>query len=91
MQLRASREMLFTVYCVNQGARLTGDLTWFLSICIVRDRALHKTWLVQDAFIDKVCARFSIEAVGKAPDVLLIENWLPQSIKKPDAARIKLY
>jgi hypothetical protein len=30
-----------------------GDLTWFLGIRIVRDRVLHKTWLVQDAFIDK--------------------------------------
>jgi hypothetical protein len=67
------------------------DLTWFLGICIVRDRALHKTWLVQDAFIDKVCTRFSISAVGKAPDVPLTENWLPQSSEKPDAARTKLY
>jgi hypothetical protein len=33
-----------------------GDLIWFLGIRIVRDRALRKTWLVQDAFIDKVCA-----------------------------------
>ena len=56
-----------------------GDLTWFLGIRIVRDRALHKTWLVQDAFIDKVCARYSIETVGKAPEVPLTENWLPQS------------
>lgn len=68
-----------------------GDLTWFLGIRIVRDRALHKTWLVQDAFIDKVCARFSIEAVGKAPDVPLTENWLPQSTEEPNAARTKLY
>jgi hypothetical protein len=38
-----------------------------------------------------VCARFSIEAVGKAPDVPLTENWLPHSIEEPDAARMKLY
>jgi hypothetical protein len=68
-----------------------GDLTWFLGICIVRDRALHKTWLVQDAFIDKVCARFSINAVGKAPELPLTENWLPQSTEEPDTARTKLY
>lgn len=68
-----------------------GDLTWFLGIRIVRDRALHKTWLVQDAFIDKVCARFSIEAVGKAPDVPLTENWLPQSTEETDTSRTKLY
>lgn len=64
-----------------------GDLTWFLGIRIVRDRALHKTWLVQDAFIDKVCARFSIDAVGKARDVPLTENWLLQSTEEPDTAR----
>lgn len=68
-----------------------GDLAWFLGIRIVRDRALHKTWLVQDAFIDKVCAQFSIEAVGKAPDVPLTENWLPQSTEETDTARTKLY
>jgi hypothetical protein len=52
------------------------DLTWFLGIRIVRERALHKTWLVQDTFIDKVCARFGIEAVGRSPDVSLTENQL---------------
>jgi hypothetical protein len=66
-------------------------LTWFLDIRIVRDRALHKTWLVQDAFIDKVCARFNIEAVGMAPDVPLTENWLLQSTEETDTARTKLY
>lgn len=68
-----------------------GDLAWFLGIRIVRDRTLHKTWLVQDAFIDKVCARFGIEAVGKAPDIPLTENWLPQSTEETDTARTKLY
>jgi hypothetical protein len=50
------------------------DLTWFLGIQIVCEQALHKTWLVQDAFIDKVCARFGIEAVGRSPDVPRTEN-----------------
>jgi hypothetical protein len=73
------------------NVKTMGDLTWFLGIRIVRDRVLHKTWLVQDAFIDKVCARFGIEAVGRSPDVPLTENWLPQSTEEPDAARTKLY
>jgi hypothetical protein len=42
-----------------------GSLTWLLG--------LQKTWLVQDAFIDKVCARFGIETVGRSPDVPLTE------------------
>jgi hypothetical protein len=68
-----------------------GGLTWFLDIRIVRDRALHKTWLVQDAFIDKVWARFGIEAAGRSPDVPLTENWLPQSTEQHEATRTKLY
>ena len=73
------------------NTKAIGDLTWFLGIRIVRDRALRKTWLVQDAFIDKVCSRFGIETVGRTPDVPLTENWLPQSTEEPDAARTKLY
>jgi hypothetical protein len=73
------------------NVKTIGDLTWFLGIRIVRERVLHKTWLVQDAFIDKVCARFGIEAVGRSLDVPLTENWLPQSTEEPDAARTKLY
>jgi hypothetical protein len=68
-----------------------GDLTWFLGIRVIRDRDLRKIWLVQDAFIDKVCARFDIEALGRSPDVPLTENWLPQSTEEPDTARTKLY
>jgi hypothetical protein len=68
-----------------------GDLTWFPGIRNVRNQALHKTWLVQDAFIDKVCARYSINAVGKPPEISLTENWLPQSTEEPDTARTKLY
>jgi hypothetical protein len=68
-----------------------GDLTWFLGIRVIRDRDLRKIWLVQDAFIDKVCARFDIEALGRSPDVPLTENWLPQSTEEPDSARTMLY
>ena len=55
----------------------------------MRDRALKKTWLVQDAFIDKVCTRFGIDAVGRAPNVPSAENWLPQSTEEPNTARSK--
>jgi hypothetical protein len=68
-----------------------GDLTWFLSIRIIRNQDLHKIWLVQDAFINKVCAQFDIEAAGRSPDVPLTENWLPQSTEETDTARTKLY
>ncbi|KAK1918636.1 hypothetical protein P3342_001685 [Pyrenophora teres f. teres] len=73
------------------NTKAMGDLTWFLGIRVIRDRDVHKTWLIQDAFIDKVCARFGIETTGRCPDVPLTENWLPQSNEEPDAARTKLY
>src|SRR5438034_5472972 len=53
-----------------------GDLAWFLGIRIVRDRTEHKIWLVQDAYIEKICSRFNIDPVGKYPDIPLLENWL---------------
>ena len=48
--------------------KVMGDLVWFLGIRIIRDRVRKKTWLIQDAFIDKVCARFNIQLVGKSPE-----------------------
>ncbi|CAE7022001.1 Pol protein [Pyrenophora teres f. teres] len=73
------------------NTKAMGDLTWFLGIRVIRDRDVHKTWLIQDAFIDKVCACFGIETTGRCPDLPLTENWLPQSNEEPDAARTKLY
>lgn len=68
-----------------------GDLAWFLGIRVVRDRLEHKTWLILDAYIEKICSRFNINLVGKYPDIPLLENWLPQSNEDPDKARTKLY
>ena len=73
------------------NTKVMGDLVWFLGIRIACDKALKKTWLIQDAFIDKVCARFGIDAVRRAPDVPLTENWLPQSTENPNTAQTKLY
>ena len=71
--------------------KVMGDLAWFLGIRIIRDRVQNKTWLIQDAFIDKVCARFNIQLVGKSPETPMLENWLPQSVDEPDKNRTKLY
>ncbi|KAI0998111.1 hypothetical protein K3495_g10080 [Podosphaera aphanis] len=71
--------------------KVLDDIAWFLGIRVIRDRQIHKTWLVQVAFIDKVCGRFGIESTGKFPEVPLTDNWLPQSSEEPDLARTKLY
>jgi hypothetical protein len=34
--------------------RSMGQLNWFLGIRVVRDISQRSTWLIQDAFIDKV-------------------------------------
>jgi hypothetical protein len=39
-----------------------GDLQWFLGIRIIRDRSERKLWLSQDAYIDKLIAKFNLES-----------------------------
>ena len=38
-----------------------GELTWFLGIRVIRDRAQRKLWLCQDSYIKKVVATFHLE------------------------------
>lgn len=38
-----------------------GDLQWFLNIRITRDRACHRVYLTQDAYIDKVVKLYSLK------------------------------
>jgi hypothetical protein len=40
--------------------RSLGEISWFLGIRIVRDRAAKAIYLCQDAYIDKVCAEYDI-------------------------------
>ncbi|KAI0997251.1 hypothetical protein K3495_g10934 [Podosphaera aphanis] len=71
--------------------KVLGNLEWFHGIRVNRDHAVRKLWLVQDAYIDKVSARFNIQNISKVPDIPLTENWLPQSVEEPDKNRIKFY
>jgi hypothetical protein len=68
-----------------------GDLKWFLGIRFIRDRAARKSWLIQDAFIDKACSRFDVRLEGKKPDIPIVDNWLDPSNEEPHAPRTKLY
>jgi hypothetical protein len=38
-----------------------GELKWFLGIRILRDRAAHKLWLCQDAYIEKMVHQYGIQ------------------------------
>ena len=67
------------------------DLAWFLGIWIIRNWFARKTWLIQNAFIDKVCNWFNIDLAGKKPDVPITENWIKPSNEEPDKERTKIY
>ncbi|KID93530.1 reverse transcriptase, partial [Metarhizium majus ARSEF 297] len=44
-----------------------GEPKWFLGIHILRNRRNRTIWLTQDAYIDKVAHKFSIQLDGKVP------------------------
>jgi hypothetical protein len=38
-----------------------GDVAYFLSCHIIRDRSVCKVWIVQDAYVEQLAQRFKIE------------------------------
>jgi hypothetical protein len=71
--------------------RFLGELKWFLSIRVIRDRSKRKIWLMQDSFIDKVAAKYNIAHTSKYPAVLLADGNIGLSTEEPDEQRTKLY
>lgn len=85
---RELEQQLFDMY----NLKPMGDLQWFLGIRVIRDREQQKTWLSQDAFIEKVCNRFGIEInTQKPPPIPISENWLEPSEEPVNTQRTKLY
>ena len=37
------------------------DIEWFLGIRVIRDRKLHKLWLVHNTYIEKMATKFGID------------------------------
>ena len=35
-----------------------GEIKWFIGIRVIRSREQRKVWLCQDAYIDRIAARF---------------------------------
>ena len=48
------REKLLDAYKMRE----IRELKWFLSIQIVKDKALRKIWLCQDSYITKICNKY---------------------------------
>ena len=54
-----------------------GQLNWFLGIRVVRDISYCSTWLIQDAFIDKVVTKYNlIEGATTLPDFPMADTKL---------------
>jgi transposase InsO family protein len=56
-----------------------GELKWFLGIHVLRDRRTKQLWLSQQAYIDKLTARFDINTEGRLPDTPMAESELMPS------------
>ena len=54
--------------------RKLGDLSWFLGIRILRDRAHRKLWLCQDSYIEKLAIKFNLQT--KRTNTPLLEKEL---------------
>ena len=67
-----------------------GELTWFLKIRIIRDRAQRKIWLCQDAYIEKITKSFHLENVRPAYTPLPTKE-LTAGIEKPSPQDIYAY
>jgi hypothetical protein len=72
--------------------RSMGQLNWFLGIRVIRDISQHSTWLIQDAFIDKVATKFNLmEGATTLPDFPMIETQLDTYTGVVDEALKKRY
>jgi hypothetical protein len=56
-----------------------GQLKWFLSIRVVRDRSLKKLWLCQDSYIKKIARSFDLVNGTRFQTPMAVEDILPNS------------
>ena len=58
-----------------------GELTWFLGIRIIRDRAQRKLWLCQDSYIEKITKTFHLEDLKPPKTPMKCEELRPSDEK----------
>jgi hypothetical protein len=75
----------------HYNLKCLGDLKWFLGIRVVRDTNARTIHLVQDAYINKVAAKYNIISTGRPSEVPMLVNYLEQSLEEPNEARTKTY
>lgn len=73
--------------------RPMGELSWFLGIRVLRNRAQHKLWLCQDSYLDKKAHEFGVTEYGssKVPLSPTLAVELVKFDGTPTPEEIKLY
>lgn len=69
------------------------DVSWFLSLRIIRDRTNRRMWLSQEEYVDKITTSFSIDHDSKEPPEVPLSSHVrlqpPSADKELDEERIK--
>ena len=68
-----------------------GELKWFLGIHVLRDRQSRQLWLSQQAYIDKLTARFGVVTSGRLPDSPMADVELIPSPEKATRSEIEQF
>lgn len=68
-----------------------GEPKWFLGIHILRNRRNRTIWLTQDAYIDKIAHKFSIQLDGKVPPTPIGPEELLKSETQATKKSIEVY
>jgi hypothetical protein len=85
---KAFESKLFSQYKL----RSMGQLNWFLGIRVVRNMPQCSTWLIQDAFIDKLATKYNlIEEATTLPDFPMTDTKLELYTGTVDEALKKKY
>jgi hypothetical protein len=81
--------LLDLIVANSDNLKCLGQLKWFLGIRVVQDTNARTIHLVQDAYIDKVAAKYNIVSTGRPSEVPMLGNYLEQSLEEPNEARTK--
>lgn len=71
------------------------DVSWFLSLRIIRDRANRRIWLSQEEYVDKITTSFNINYDSKEPPEVPLSSHIrlqpPPADEELDEERQRLY
>ena len=69
-----------------------GDVRWFLGIRVLRDRSRRKLWLCQDAYIEKIAAKFDLlKGTPRFPTIPIPTTKFKRNEGQADKQSVRLY